>query len=93
MISSPSVDDNLATARRLVAQAAAGGAELVLLPEYWAIMGRHETDKLAHAEQLAAAPSRIHGADGAPARHLADRRHLAAGLGRGRQGPQHHAGV
>jgi nitrilase len=49
MISSPSVDDNLATARRLVAQAA-GGAQLVLLPEYWAIMGRHETDKLAHAE-------------------------------------------
>ncbi|APA69948.1 acyltransferase [Janthinobacterium sp. 1_2014MBL_MicDiv] len=51
MISSPSVTDNLATARRLVAQAAAGGAELVVLPEYWAIMGKQETDKLAHAEQ------------------------------------------
>ncbi|SDA63131.1 MULTISPECIES: carbon-nitrogen hydrolase family protein [unclassified Janthinobacterium] len=56
MISSPSVDDNLATARRLVAQAAAGGAMLVVLPEYWAIMGRQETDKLAHAEQPGSGP-------------------------------------
>ncbi|MFZ4876405.1 carbon-nitrogen hydrolase family protein [Janthinobacterium sp. Mn2066] len=51
MISSPSVEENLATARRLVAQAAAGGARLVVLPEYWAIMGQLETDKLSHAEQ------------------------------------------
>jgi predicted amidohydrolase len=56
MISSPSVADNLATARRLVAQAAAGGAELVVLPEYWAIMGQQETDKLAHAEQPGSGP-------------------------------------
>ena len=56
MISSPSVDDNLATARRLVALAAAGGAMLVVLPEYWAIMGRQETDKLAHAEQPGSGP-------------------------------------
>ena len=56
MISSPSVEDNLATARRLVAQAAAGGAQLVVLPEYWAIMGTQETDKLAHAEQPGSGP-------------------------------------
>ncbi|KAB8066040.1 carbon-nitrogen hydrolase family protein [Janthinobacterium violaceinigrum] len=56
MISSPSVADNLATARRLVAQAAAGGAQLVVLPEYWAIMGERETDKLAHAEQPGSGP-------------------------------------
>ena len=56
MISSPSVEDNLATARRLVAQAAAGGAQLVVLPEYWAIMGQQETDKLAHAEQPGSGP-------------------------------------
>ena len=55
MISSPSVEDNLATARRLVAQAA-GGAQLVVLPEYWAIMGQQETDKLAHAEQPGSGP-------------------------------------
>ena len=51
MISTPSVGENLATARRLVAQAAGDGATLVVLPEYWAIMGLHENDKLAHAEQ------------------------------------------
>ncbi|MDZ5634209.1 MULTISPECIES: carbon-nitrogen hydrolase family protein [unclassified Janthinobacterium] len=56
MISSPSVEDNLATARRLVAQAAAAGAQLVVLPEYWAIMGKQETDKLAHAEQPGSGP-------------------------------------
>ena len=52
MISSPSVTDNIATARRLVAQAAATGAQLVLLPEYWAIMGLSDSDKVAVAEPL-----------------------------------------
>jgi len=56
MISTPSVSENLATARRLVAEAAAGGATLVVLPEYWAIMGQHDTDKLAHAEQPGSGP-------------------------------------
>ncbi|MGK5025516.1 carbon-nitrogen hydrolase family protein [Janthinobacterium sp. RB2R34] len=51
MISTPSVSENLATAKRLVAQAASQGAMLVVLPEYWAVMGQHETDKLSHAEQ------------------------------------------
>ncbi|HAT33158.1 MAG TPA: acyltransferase [Janthinobacterium sp.] len=56
MVSSPSVDENMASARRLVAQAAAGGASLVLLPEYWAIMGQNDADKLAHAEAPGAGP-------------------------------------
>ncbi len=56
MISTPSITENLATARRLVAQAAGEGAMLVVLPEYWAIMGQHETDKLAHAEQPGSGP-------------------------------------
>jgi predicted amidohydrolase len=47
MISSASVSDNIATARRLVGQAAAAGAQLVLLPEYWAIMGHSDNDKVA----------------------------------------------
>jgi predicted amidohydrolase len=51
MISSPDVQQNIATARRLVAEAAATGATLVTLPEYWPIMGRSDTDKVGHAEQ------------------------------------------
>ncbi len=56
MISAPNVADNLATARRLVAQAAAGGARLVVLPEYWAIMGMSDTDKVGVAEPVGAGP-------------------------------------
>ncbi|MGV7208817.1 carbon-nitrogen hydrolase family protein [Oxalobacteraceae bacterium A2-2] len=56
MVSSPEVKDNIETARRLIAEAAATGARLVLLPEYWAIMGRHDSDKVAHAEPLGSGP-------------------------------------
>jgi predicted amidohydrolase len=51
MVSTPHVADNVATARRLVAQAAADGASVVLLPEYWPIMGLQDTDKVAVAER------------------------------------------
>jgi predicted amidohydrolase len=50
MVSSPDLADNLATARALVAEAAAFGAELVLLPEHFALLGHHDTAKLALAE-------------------------------------------
>lgn len=50
MVSTPEVAQNFASATRLVTAAAQQGAQLVLLPEYWPIMGRHERDKLAHAE-------------------------------------------
>jgi deaminated glutathione amidase len=50
MISSPSWPSNRDTAARLVAQAAAAGAGLVLLPEYFCVMGHKDTDKLALAE-------------------------------------------
>ncbi|MDE2611928.1 MAG: carbon-nitrogen hydrolase family protein [Burkholderiales bacterium] len=51
MVSTPDVAENLASAVRLVAEAAAAGAELVALPEYFCLLGRRDTDKLAAAEQ------------------------------------------
>jgi len=50
MVSGPDVPDNLTAAARLLAEAAAGGARLVVLPEYFCLMGRRDTDKLAVAE-------------------------------------------
>ncbi len=44
------VDRNLEAAARLVAQAAAQGARLVVLPEYFCLMGRTDRDKLHVAE-------------------------------------------
>jgi nitrilase len=52
MVSTPVVEENLATAARLVAEAAAKGARLVLLPEYWPIMGMSDSDKVGKAEPL-----------------------------------------
>jgi predicted amidohydrolase len=51
MVSSPKVEENIDTARRLLAEAAGKGAKLVTLPEYWPIMGMADTDKVGHAEQ------------------------------------------
>ncbi|MBD8529027.1 MULTISPECIES: carbon-nitrogen hydrolase family protein [unclassified Massilia] len=56
MVSTPDVDQNLASARRLVAEAAATGATLVALPEYWPIMGMSDTDKVRQAEPEGAGP-------------------------------------
>jgi deaminated glutathione amidase len=50
MVSTPSVETNLEAARRLVGRAAAEGATLVVLPEYFCLMGRSDRDKLAVAE-------------------------------------------
>ena len=50
MVSRATVGPNLESAASLVAQAARAGARLVALPEYFCIMGRKETDKLALAE-------------------------------------------
>lgn len=52
MVSTPSVVENIAAARKQIANAAAKGATLVLLPEYWAVMGMHETDKIGLAEYI-----------------------------------------
>ncbi len=54
LTSTPRIADNIATMQKLVAQAAAQDANWVLLPEYWAIMGLRDSDKLAHAEPYSA---------------------------------------
>jgi predicted amidohydrolase len=56
MVSTPMPEQNFAAAGRLVAEAARQGAQLVLLPEYWPIMGMHERDKMAYAEQAVGGP-------------------------------------
>jgi predicted amidohydrolase len=56
MLSTPDVARNLERAAALVAEAAAAGAELVGLPEYFCLMGHADTDKLAHAEPLGDGP-------------------------------------
>jgi deaminated glutathione amidase len=50
MVSGPDRAANLQVAERLVAQAAADGAILVALPEYFCLMGMNERDKVDVAE-------------------------------------------
>ena len=52
MVSSTDPETNIATIKRLVREAAEQGADWVLLPEYWPLMGKNDTDKLAFAEPL-----------------------------------------
>jgi nitrilase len=56
MVSTPEPAQNFATAQKLMREAKAQGAGLVLLPEYWPVMGMQETDKLALAEQPGQGP-------------------------------------
>lgn len=51
MVSGISLDANLSEALRLLRQAAACGAELAVLPEYFCFMGQQDSDKLLLAEQ------------------------------------------
>jgi nitrilase len=51
MASGPNVKGNLQEAERLIELAAASGARLVALPEYFAIMGMKDTDKVAAREK------------------------------------------
>jgi len=51
MASGPNVMGNLNEARRLIAEAAEQGARLVVLPEFFAIMGMSEQDKIDAREQ------------------------------------------
>lgn len=51
MASGPQVSANLSEAERLIEIAVAQGAKLVALPEYFAIMGMKDTDKVAVREK------------------------------------------
>jgi len=56
MVSTPEVEQNFETAQQLIGEAAQQGARLVLLPEYWPVMGMQESDKVRHAEQFGDGP-------------------------------------
>lgn len=56
MVSSTALAHNLARAEALLAQAAAEGAELAVLPEYFCLLGRRDTDKLEIQEEDVGGP-------------------------------------
>jgi nitrilase len=56
MASGPNVAANLQEAQRLIELAAATGARIVALPEYFAIMGMKDTDKVAAREKDGSGP-------------------------------------
>lgn len=59
MASGPNVAGNLSEAHRLIAKAAEQGARLVVLPEFFAIMGMTEQDKIKVREQAGKGPIQI----------------------------------
>ena len=71
MASGPNVNANLIEVGRLIDLAASAGAELVVLPENFAIMGMKEQDKVQIREELGAGPSK-------KTRYLARGRHHTA---------------
>ena len=56
MVSTPDLEHNLNTAGRLINQAAGEGAQLVVLPEYFCLMGLKDTDKVRIREPLSSGP-------------------------------------
>lgn len=56
MASGPTVDANLEEAARHIEEAVSHGAKLVVLPEYFCLMGMKDTDKLAAKEEPGSGP-------------------------------------
>ena len=56
MVSSPRVEENLRVAAHWIAQAAQQGARLVVLPEYFCLMGLRDRDKVAVREADGSGP-------------------------------------
>jgi len=65
MVTSTRWEHNRAQAWQLLQQAAAAGAELAVLPEYFCLMGQRDTDKLALAEAFGEGPMQQFLADSA----------------------------
>jgi deaminated glutathione amidase len=75
MIATPNLDRNLDIAQRLIGEAARQGAQLVLLPEYFCLMGQRDSDKLGIAEPFGQGPIQEFLADQAMVRNV----HIVAG--------------
>ena len=56
MVSTPKLDENLEVAARLIKSASGCGAQLVVLPEYFCLMGLKDTDKVDLREAPGAGP-------------------------------------
>ena len=56
MVSTPNLQENLETAARLVKAAAGSGSQLVVLPEYFCLMGLKDTDKVQAREPAGTGP-------------------------------------
>lgn len=59
MNSGADLEQNLADAKQLITKAAAAGAEFVLLPEYFYLMGKSDSDRLGLAEEEGHGPVQI----------------------------------
>lgn len=70
MVSGTSLDANLAAAARLLAEAAAQGCELAVLPEHFCLLGRADTDKLGLRERAGEGRIQVFLADQARAHGL-----------------------
>ena len=56
MVSTPDPAENMRAVAARIDEAAEAGASMVLLPEYWPLLGNTDTDKLAHAEHPGEGP-------------------------------------
>lgn len=75
MVSTPDLEQNLNTASKLIKQATDEGAQLIVLPEYFCMMGLNDTDKVRIREPLCSGPIQDQLARIAQDNHI----HLVAG--------------
>jgi len=75
MVSTPSLEENLTSAGKLIAAAANDGAQVVVLPEYFCLMGLKDTDKVNAREPIGSGPIQAQLSDFAKQNQI----HLVAG--------------